>query len=29
VEGSEVLLEVDSELTRLPFEDIAMARLAP
>jgi len=29
VEGSEVLLEVDGELTRLPFGDIAMARLAP
>jgi ribosome maturation factor RimP len=29
VEGSEVLLEVDGELTRLPFGDIALARLAP
>src|SRR5262245_28146596 len=29
VEGSEVLLEVDCELTRLPFGDIAVARLAP
>ena len=29
VEGSEVLLEVDGELTRLPFDDIAVARLAP
>jgi ribosome maturation factor RimP len=29
VEGSEVLLEVDGELTRLPFVDIATARLAP
>ena len=29
VEGSEVLLEVDGELTRLPFGDIAVARLAP
>ena len=26
---SEVLLEVDGELTRLPFGDIAVARLAP
>jgi len=29
VEGSEVLLEVDGELTRLPFGEIAVARLAP
>jgi ribosome maturation factor RimP len=29
VEGSVVLLEVDGELTRLPFDDIAVARLAP
>jgi ribosome maturation factor RimP len=29
VEGIDVLLEVDGELTRLPFGDIAMARLAP
>src|SRR5688572_19583638 len=29
VEGSEVLLEVDGELTRLPFDDIEAARLAP
>ena len=29
VEGSEVLLEVDGEITRLPFGDIAVARLAP
>jgi ribosome maturation factor RimP len=29
VEGSEVLLEVDGEVTRLPFGDIAVARLAP
>jgi ribosome maturation factor RimP len=29
VEGSEVLLEVDGELTRLPFGEIAMARLVP
>jgi ribosome maturation factor RimP len=29
VEGSDVLLEVDGELTRLPFGDIAVARLAP
>lgn len=29
VEGSEVLLEVDGELTRLPFGDIVVARLAP
>jgi ribosome maturation factor RimP len=29
VEASEVLLEVDGELTRLPFGDIAVARLAP
>jgi ribosome maturation factor RimP len=29
VDGSEVLLEVDGELTRLPFGDIAVARLAP
>jgi ribosome maturation factor RimP len=29
VEGSTVLLEVDGELTRLPFGDIAIARLAP
>jgi ribosome maturation factor RimP len=29
VEGSEVLLEVEGELTRLPFGDIALARLAP
>ena len=29
VEGSEVLLEVDGELTRLPFDEIAVARLAP
>jgi ribosome maturation factor RimP len=29
VEGSDVLLEVDGELTRLPFSDIAVARLAP
>lgn len=29
VEGSSVLLEVDGELTRLPFGDIAVARLAP
>ncbi len=29
VEGSVVLLEVDGELTRLPFGDIAVARLAP
>ena len=29
VEGSMVLLEVDGELTRLPFGDIAVARLAP
>jgi ribosome maturation factor RimP len=29
VEGSTVLLEVEGELTRLPFGDIAEARLAP
>jgi ribosome maturation factor RimP len=29
VEGSEVLLEVDGERLRLPFDDIAVARLAP
>jgi len=29
VEGSEVLLDVDGELVRLPFGDIAVARLAP
>jgi ribosome maturation factor RimP len=29
VEGSDVLLEVDGELTRLPFGEIAVARLAP
>jgi ribosome maturation factor RimP len=29
VEGSEVLLEVDGELTRLPFGEITVARLAP
>jgi ribosome maturation factor RimP len=29
VEGSTVLLDVDGELTRLPFDDIAVARLAP
>jgi ribosome maturation factor RimP len=29
VEGSIVLLEVDGELTRLPFGDIAVARLVP
>ena len=29
VEGSDVLLDVDGELTRLPFDDIAVARLAP
>jgi ribosome maturation factor RimP len=29
VEGSTVLLEVDGVLTRLPFGDIALARLAP
>lgn len=29
VEGSTVLLEVDGELTRLPFGDIAVARLVP
>ena len=29
VEGSDVLLEVDGEQTRLPFGDIAVARLAP
>ena len=29
VEGSDVLLDVDGELTRLPFGDIAVARLAP
>jgi ribosome maturation factor RimP len=29
VEGSAVLLEVDGELQRLPFGDIAVARLAP
>ena len=29
VEGSDVLLEVDGELTRLPFEEITVARLAP
>ena len=29
VEGSDVLLEVDGELIRLPFGDIAVARLAP
>jgi ribosome maturation factor RimP len=29
VEGSVVLLEVDGELHRLPFGDIAVARLAP
>jgi ribosome maturation factor RimP len=29
VEGSIVLLEVDGEVTRLPFGDIAVARLAP
>jgi ribosome maturation factor RimP len=29
VEGSDVLLEVDGERTRLPFGDIAVARLAP
>lgn len=29
VEGSDVLLEVDGELLRLPFGDIAVARLAP
>lgn len=29
VEGSDVLLVVDGELTRLPFGDIAVARLAP
>ena len=29
VEGSVVLLEVDGELTRLPFGEIAAARLAP
>jgi ribosome maturation factor RimP len=29
VEGSVVLLEVDGEVARLPFSDIAVARLAP
>ena len=29
VEGGVVLLEVDGELTRLPFDEIAVARLAP
>jgi ribosome maturation factor RimP len=29
LEGSDVLLEVDGELIRLPFGDIAVARLAP
>jgi ribosome maturation factor RimP len=29
VEGSEVVLEVDGELVRLPLSDIAVARLAP
>jgi hypothetical protein len=29
VEGSDVLLDVDGEPTRLPFGDIAVARLAP
>jgi ribosome maturation factor RimP len=29
VEGNDVLLEVDGELVRLPFGDIAVARLAP
>jgi len=29
VEGSEVLLEVEGEVVRLPFGDIAVARLAP
>jgi ribosome maturation factor RimP len=29
VEGSDVLLEVDGELTRVVFGDIAVARLAP
>jgi ribosome maturation factor RimP len=29
MEGSVVLLEVDGEVVRLPFDDIAVARLAP